>query len=455
MANKNAPSKDWALFVYFAVDVPQAEIHASALKNLMQLTSVGSSSNVDVAVQIDLPGKLTRRYVLPQLLTGSGPTTIPPTVSIPNVNSADPRSIVAFIEWAAAECPAKNTMIVLWGHGYGLDDYVPPGAHMHAGGQGIDALSMIVPPSGTETLREKIPQLSDLQLNNPNWLNLILDSHSKEVIPNAQVGTAVRNAIPSLSGQRKPAILGFASCEMAMAEVWSEFLGCAEFGLASQTPISYQDWPLGSILRRLLLHPKSDPRTVAKMITDAFIESYMGEDDDYVAISAVDLAQIDALEAAMKPLANALTAAVSNPNSMTGIFEARNYCPMFDPDGFIDLGCFCKFLKTTMPGSAVSKACDAVLAALESFVVTSGYSPQDPTKKLSQSTGLSVWFPSWIEKPSVKMEEKRRSIAYLSNGYPSTRFAQATNWNKFLITIWDAVKALGGRSRRVAATSGA
>jgi len=454
MPSEEQPPKDWALFVYFAVDVPQAEMHASAIKNLVQLASIGSSSNVDVAVQIDLPGKMTRRYVLPQLSPGSGPTTIPPTVSIPNVNSADPRSILDFIQWAAEECPAQNTMIVLWGHGYGLDDYVPPGAHMHAAGQGLNALSMVVPRSGTGTLTEKFPQLSSLRMNGHDY-GAILDSHSKEAIPNTQIGAAIRAAIPSLNGRRKAAILGFASCEMAMAEVWSELFACAEFAIASQTPVPYQDWPMDRILKRLQLHPQSDPGTVAQMVTDSFIESYACDNDDYLAISTVDLGQIDVLAAAIKPLADALTAAVSNPKDMASIFEARNYSPMFDPDGFIDLGCFCQFLKITMPGSAVSEACDTALAGLKAFVITSGYSPQDPTKKLSQSTGLSVWFPSWIENPSVKMQEKRRSIAYLSNGYSSTRFAQATGWDKFLVAIWDAVKAVREHGGEVGSTPGA
>ena len=434
--------KDWALYVYFAVDVPEVPLHASAIRNLVQMATIGSSNEVSVAVQIDLPGMLTRRYILPEQLEESGSSAIPPTVSIPNVNSADPRSIFDFLRWAAEKCPAQNTMLVLWGHGYGLDDYVPPGAHLHRAGQGIDALKMIVPPERTE----KFPPVADFSTMGEHWFGGIFDFHSMEVTPNKQVAAAILSAIPSLPNAKKPAIVAWASCEMAMAEVWSELAACADFGMASQTPVPYQDWPLDRVLRRLLLHPKSDPETVAQMAADAFLESYANENDDYVAISAVDLSRMDTLQQVIKPLADALTDAVSQPQNLGSVFEARNYCPIFDPDGFIDLGCFCEFLKITMPHSHVSEASDRILPALKSFVVTSGYSPQDPTKKLSQSTGLSIWFPSWIENPAVKMDEKRRSMAYLDDGYPATAFAKATGWDKFLVAVRGAAR--DARQRR-------
>jgi hypothetical protein len=430
MADPDSPVRDWAVYVYFAVDVPEAPLHESAVRNLVQMATLGSSPEVGVAAQIDLPGMLTRRYVLPQREPGSGAPVVPPAMSIPNVNSADPRSILDFICWAAQECPARNTMLVLWGHGYGLDDYVPPGAHLHSPGRGINALRMAAPsPRSSSNPANPKPN---------NWYAAIFDAHAREVIPNQQVASAILSALPALP-QKKAAILGWASCEMAMAEVWSELAQCADYGVASQTPVPYQDWPLDRILRGLLLNPKSDARTVAQMVANAFLESYAHQ-GDYVAISAVDLPRMQVLQQAIRPLAEALKEAALETDNLPPVFEARNYCPTFDPDGFIDLGCFCSFLRITMSDTNVSRLCDEVLSALRDFVVTAGYSPRNPTTKLSQSTGLSVWFPSWIQNPSVKMMEKDRSMAYLANGYPGTAFAQATGWDQFLVAIRDTAE---------------
>lgn len=434
------PLKEWAVFVYLAGNVPEVQMHTAAIRHLVQMAKVGSSEKVYLAAQIYLPGMMPRRYILPEAPQEPASLTISPDPTQPNVNSADPRSIQDFIQWAAGKCPAKKTMVVLWGHGYGIDDYTPPKARMHLAGQGIGALRMIAPPVKNAALTNKIRHSEDLSDFDTGLFDLIYDWAKGEVIPNTQVGQAIRDAVPALPAQAKPAILGFDSCEMAMAEVWCEMVDCATVGISSQAPIPYQGWPYDTVVKRLLLYPEAQPETVAQMIIDAFVESYAPEQDAYVALSALDLSAINGLTADVKPLAEALTAVVGNPKARQAIFEARNYCPIYDPDGFIDLGCFCQFLKITMPNSPVSAACDPVLQALTRFVFASDYSPQSPKKKVSQSTGLSVWFPAWIQKPSVKYPEKNKSIAYLAKGYPDTRFAQATQWDRFLVALRNAVR---------------
>jgi Clostripain family len=433
------PLKEWAVFVYLAGNVPEAQMHTAAIRHLVQMARVGSSQKVYLAAQIYLPGMMPRRYILPEAPQEPGSLTIVPDPSQPNVNSADPRSILDFIQWAVEKCPAKNTMVVLWGHGYGIDDYTPPKAHMRSAGQGIGALRMVAPPVKNIALTNKILQMEDLSDIDMMFDDFIYDWAAGEVIPNTQVGQAIRRSVQSLPDQVKPAILGFDSCEMAMAEVWCEMVDCATIGISSQAPIPYQGWPYGTVVKRLLQDPEASPERVAQTIIDTFVESYIRDQNAYVTLSAVNLSAIDSLTAGVKPLADALTAVVRNPQAQNAIFEARNYCPIYDPDGFIDLGCFCKFLKITMPNSPVSAACDPALDALTRFVVTSDYSPQNPKKKVSQSTGLSVWFPEWIQNPSVRYPEKDKSIAYLTKGYPDTQFAQATGWDRFLVGLRNAI----------------
>ncbi len=439
MTDTPKPLKDWALYVYFSADVPEAGSRAFAIRKLVQMAAVGSSHSVHVVAQMNLPGKVTRRYILPEVPARSGSVTISPTIS---GTSFHLRSITDFIEWSAQACPAEKTMIVLWGHGYGIDDFSPHGLHTRTDRQGIQALEMVAPKNRTITKANFMAELAGLSPDpvsaDAEHLFSLLPQFSFGTNPtNAQVAASIEAAIPSLPGKKKPAILGVASCEMAMAEAWCELADCAEIGLASQTPVPFQDWPMGPILKGLEAHPEVDAKGAAKMITEAFVQSYAGERDTYVAISTVKLPLVGTLKAGVKPLASELTEAVSEPGGMANIFEARNHCPIFDPDGFIDLRCFCEFLKVTLPKPGIIAACDRAIEALKEFVLNSDFSPRDTTIKLSQSTGLSVWFPSWIQFPSVKMMEKKRSIAYLRKGYPQTRFAQSTGWNKFLVAIRD------------------
>jgi hypothetical protein len=54
---------------------------------------------------------------------------------------------------------------------------------------------------------------------------------------------------------------------------------------------------------------------------------------------------------------------------------------------------------------------------------------------IALSKGLSVWFPPWIEDPSIALDQKERSEAYLQNGYGQTKFADSTGWNTFLMSM--------------------
>jgi hypothetical protein len=438
------PLKQWALYVYFAADVPEAQARAWAIRNLVEMAYVGSSDRIYVTAQMNLPHSVTRRYILPEVLSASALLAVSPAVS---GTSLDLRSITDFLKWSANACPAEKTMIVLCGHGYGIDDFMPHGLHSPTDRQGVQALEMVAPRirpmSGTDFMAQLSSQsLSQLSPDAMQFINLLPDDSTQTNPSNAQVAGSIRAATPMLTASRKPAILGLASCNMAMAEAWSELADCAEIGIASQTALPYRDWPLGPMLKGLKANPPTDAKAAAAIIQKAFIESYAGDTNDYVAISTLELSLMGKLQQAIRYLAGVLTKAASKLGGVLNILEARNYSPIYDPDGFLDLGCFCKFLKITLHDPDVDKACDQTIKALEQFVVAWDYSPKGNQIKLTQSNGLSIWFPSWIQFPKIKMMERERSVAYLRRGYPESRFAVSTDWDRFLVEMRDAAAEL-------------
>src|SRR5262249_14214751 len=126
------PTKEWAVLVYVAADVTQPGMHRAALGNLYQMVDTGSSEQVYVAAQVDMRREPTWRYVFPPRPAGKQDWEVLPTDCLANVDSADPRSILDFFQWGISTCPAKNTMLILWGHGFGLDDYTLKGARQVA-----------------------------------------------------------------------------------------------------------------------------------------------------------------------------------------------------------------------------------------------------------------------------------------------------------------------------------
>jgi hypothetical protein len=439
MSDDEIPPKEWALFVYFTANVPEAAVRKAAVENLLQLATVGSNDEVAVAAQLHLPGKFARRYVMPERPPGSGPLTLAPVESFLNENSVDPETIVRFFRWAAARCPAKKIMLVIWGHGYSLDDYLPRGTRPHP----FPTRDAANPNSDEAVLEDeesdKPAEETASSLLAPELAMSIVsvgeDDGTHEVLPNAQLGLAARRCKELLPKGQELKILALDACAMALAEVWFELHDCADYGIASEAQEPDASFPYDRFLARLLLDPGADSATVARMIVDAYVESYAYLKDEYVTLSAVNLSKIEDIAPSIRALAHALRDAAKDPDARAVIFQARNDCPIFDPDGFIDLGRFCEILEITMPGSEVSDACDDVREKLDSFVVYARYSPLDPTLRISQTTGLSVWFPPWLEDPLVKIPEKQLSISYLLLGYPQTQFAQCTHWDKFLVSM--------------------
>ncbi len=433
---ENPPTKEWALLVYIAADVSAPGMHWAAERNMLQMVDTGSNDQVYVAVQIDLPQQPTRRYIIPQKPVDRERWTVLPDTSMQNVNSADPQTILDFFAWGIAKCPAKNTMLVLWGHGFGLDDYLPTG---------VSPVSYPAPGASSTTFKFAPVQDQVVEIPAANFVKppmfhanrAIVDEQSHTVLNNNQIGDVVRACRKMVSaGTGDLAILGLDCCEMAMAEVWCEMTGGAQVGIGSQASLPYKSWPYDLFLAQLLAKPQSASNEVAQMLVNSFVEFYSTQaKDSYVTLSACNLELCDDLESAVKPLAEALTAASGNVQSRAGIFSARNSCPSYDPDGFIDLDCFCGFLETDVPDDKVRVACSAARRALAKFVIDSGYSPQDPDRMIALSKGLSVWFPAWIQDPTIVLDQKERSEAYLQNGYGQTKFGDSTGWNAFLMSM--------------------
>jgi len=510
MAELLTPPAEWALYVYFGANVSPASVRKAAIENLLQLARVGSSKHVRVAAQLHLPSRWTRRYILGERPPGCGPLILAPAETIPNENAADPCTLVRFFEWAKDHCPAKKVMLVLWGHGYGLDDYLPEGARPHPEhlkhskrdlshcDPELDALiaeerqaEKAVAVAEQDRNSEEIAK-AELELDEAedallfrtleyNLQAVILSEPRGQVLPNAQVGEAIRQCRKILTGGCEPTnpdtpdlkILALDACAMALAEVWFEMYGCADIGIASEAQEPDASFPYDRFLARLILETDAaakrkkavESEVVAKMMIDAYVESYAHSKCDFVTLSALNLkgsgcdplprkcdssppecdpkkSRIDPAKSALENLracvchlVHALKHAAEDCDKREILYQARNDCPIFDSDGFIDLGRFCEILQVTMPYSTVSCECAEVRRALDAFVLYARYSPLDPTLRISQSTGLSVWFPPWLESPSAKLPEKWASVLFLGVGYPLTSFACSTHWDEFLESL--------------------
>lgn len=436
-----ARPKEWGIYVYFAADVPSLAMRRAAKLNLLKLAGVGSNNKVGITAMMDQTDEDTQLYVIPPRPENEDEWVVEPSETIPNVNSARVDTIQEFFRWSVENCPAEKIAFVFYGHGYAIDDFDPrleppdPSASAAPGNEFAEESQEVrsdVDPSAFEISADRFARSRNLPLK------LIFDASHDSVLNNDQVADAIRSCRQGLPKGTQLAILGLDCCNMAMAEVLCEMGDCAEIAVAAETGLPFRSWISETILQRFLASAPRDPKVFAQIAIQDFVQSFASQSSTYIALSACNLVLCKELESAVKHLADALFEAAGDAASRAAIFKSRNDCVCFDPDGFIDFDCFCGFLSEDLAGTAVAEECIPVRKILRKFVIASEYAPDFPDRRISLSTGVSVWFPPWIQDPAVQIPQKEESIEYFRNGYPRTRFARATGWNRFLSRLIDA-----------------
>jgi len=421
------PYKDWGVYVYICADSSDARLLEAAIADLNEMRRVGSSEKVSVVAQVDLPAVPTMRYVFPQNPDPTHPSPIDVIELGRNIDSASPAEIVAFFEWANQAAPAKNVFFVMWGHGFGIDDFDPfPASETPLTGR-------LVEFGGFPDANVAFPLI-----HSPIRDVTAMKQHARKghFLKNREIAEALAKCGAVLGKDRRPAVLGFDACDMSLLEVWFEMAGKADVGIGSQFGVPFNAWPYNKILKQLLAHPEWKPSELAQLVVEDFSGfNNLKESKPVVTLSACNLGLAEEVAAPIKALAEALAKESVSASSRAKIFDARNRSPIFDEDGFVDVQSFCRLLQASFSGGEIDILCEAVCTALRKYVIAHSFAPRPTTKKISSSTGVSFWFPPWIQFPDIDTLEQAKSEAYFARGYSDTEFAKKTRWDSFLRTM--------------------
>jgi hypothetical protein len=418
------PGRKWGIYVYYAADVESLQMQRAAWQSLQSLASVGSNADIGITAMIDLPLCDTAYYVIPRQAAGQSKKPVYPDRFLPNVNSASIQTLADFLQWSTDNCSAENVALVFWGHGYAIDDFDPtvqPGNPKGVSGKGRHG-------------QRAIPGISG---ERGHELSLLYDSTHDAVLNNRDFGNLLRTFNAGLRSQLRIQVLGLDCCNMAMAEVLSELQDYAECVVAAESLLPFRAWLSADALSAFLKRGRRlAPKQFSVDAVDMFINSYDPESDPFIELSAFDLCQFSDLEQAMKGLTEVLIDAIDTPQNRDAIDRAYLSDVSFLVDGFIDLGTFCDFLSQMVNEQGIRDAVHLVQEKLNDVVMRCRFAPDDSRLKIARSTGMSIWFPPWIRFPGVSYPQIDRSKAYLFNGYPQTRFAQVTNWDRFLLKLY-------------------
>ncbi len=375
---------EWTVMVYLDAD---NELESFGIKDINEMESVGSTSQVNILVQIDrIPysvlaslyqGHLddfsnsdwttTRRYYITKDVH---PFQINSTLlaDLGELNMGDPQTLLDFASWAITNYPAKKYLLVIWNHGGGF--------------------------------RDSSSLTKDLAWDYTNGEDKITMSDLEDAL----------SAISSQAG-RKLDILGMDACLMAMTEVAYQVKDFAEIMVASQENTPADGWPYDTILEELVAQPLMPKEELAIQIVDKCVLSYPFYN---VTFSANDLSQMDTLAEQLSNLALAVRSDYSTPkNQYVQCGEKSQY---FKDRDFVDLFDLCRQLLINSNSGQVKSIATSIQQTLNYARIKS----LNNGGTLKSSNGLSIYFP-WY--------------AGYSNYYIFTNFAQDTFWDEMLLHL--------------------
>lgn len=389
--------KEWTVIGYFVGDDDGNQpIEDSQIRDLLELDGVGSSSDVDLIVQMDRGPKLTQKmkqYYSDPNYSGGIRYHIKDgkwftEAKLGEVNSGDPRTLYEALKWAVEHHPAKRYALVINAHGSGVMSWRGVGA---TGSDDPGAVNFD-PFTG-------------------------YDDTDGDCLTVFEIREVLRAFSDRLNGGKKLDLMAFDSCLALMAEVLYEFRDGADVVVGSPALVPGTGLDYAGFSRWLRRNPQGSAEQLAEVITKTFIDS-VGHLRDSQVMGAWRPAVAEELLSAMSRLSDELRRA-RRAGAKLSFQNQTSY-----NDRYWDLARFTRSIRegnsgvTAAPNyAAVVEAAEAVDAARNAARISLWY---DGTYAKSKVGGVSVY---WPEKGEY--EGYRRFYKALSS-------SQDGRWDEFL-----------------------
>ncbi len=370
----------WTFLVYLDGD---NNLENAGIDDFLEMSSVGSTSDVNIVVQFDrVPGytsgyddwRTTKRFLVTHGMT---PTSDNALQDIGEANMGDPQTLVDFVQWGMTHYPADHYAVVLWDHG-----------------------------SGWQSRSDEAPPLKYIAYDETNGGDTI-------DMPE------LRSAMDTLSngGSEPIDLVGFDACLMGMIEVDNQLIPYADVRVGSEETEPGDGWPFDTILSSLTGNPAMSASQLGTVIVDEYYVSY----GNGWTQSAIDLqTPYASLNAAVNDFAVALSDGVSD--HYTEIASARNRTQEFYYLTYIDLYDFAYEINLHVNNVTISTTATAVMNAINTTVIREQHGESWPG-----THGISIYFPESLGD-------------YDSNYDGSTgwlQFTANTQWDEWLHAFYN------------------
>lgn len=396
----------WAVLVYMVADTG-ASFYQDAVDNITQITEAEfDEGEVKVVVHADAPSPWLSKCW--KVKRGAASEL-----------DCSHTSVLEFITDSVQRFPAENYLIVLWGHGEGID------------------------------WKQKI------LANSPHGRNIIgagkrLWSGSESALEVAELGMTLKELHAEvehlkLKLPKDRVVLGFDACLMAMVEVYFEIRRYVTWTVGANDDIPDSGWPYKEILTWLGTNPEKGREDLARAIVDKCAEWYSdGNNKSAVSFSACNLSEKfsqDLIEAVRELTAEMIKHLNASPEKATeAITEARDFAEDLDEVAYVDLNAFCSKLQQVAnlddnrpKLGTLSEAANKVVTALAKFAYERDFSEYYPRKYTKDSRAVSICFPKTRD-----LEGSVRDIKVDLRAYEGLQFDEATKWSTFWNAYWDS-----------------
>jgi len=408
---------EWTVAAYVQADNSLASFADYNITDMQ--AGMTSADSVNMLVQWDKPAdnKTWRYRIVPGNRIEDG--------SLSTEMGIDPvAEIVAFMQWAQTNYPAKHYVLILWNHGSGIEDFKNPLAKTRR-----LIKSWIQIPGSSISLGDR---------------GILYDDSQGTVLTNQGLTSALSQIKVNLG--KNIDVLGMDACLMAMLEVGYQIKDCVDYFVGSQQTEPGNGWAYSKWLAPLTTNPTSfGGRELAQAIVAAYGTFYhnVQSAQDFTQ-SAVQISALNDLTNNINQfVTNVAACKVANPiQTKTLIKAARKQALEFYMPEYIDLYSFYLALNNKL--AMTSPKSERILTHAKAsrpapkphskdFVTATGalkQTVQQGMKLILAAVAANAVGPEYANAKGI-------SIYYPTTGtihesYPLTLFANNTNWMNFL-----------------------
>jgi Clostripain family len=411
----------WTVLVYMVADTGDS-FYQYAMGDITEMMEAEFDERVRVVVHADAPApwqtKCWEVTGAPHVAGGASATA---KMGVAKEVPWHDKNVLDFVQNVVDNYESDYYLLVLWGHGEGID------------------------------WKEKV--LAGRASSST------IQGAGKRFAPGSQNAIDVGELGKSLAelrlekAKRENVVVGFDACLMGMVEVFDEIQPYVGWVVAAADEIPDTGWPYTDVLQVLGNCPDTQPKDLAKNIVDVCAQWYsthnyntgeVTESDESsgakVSFAACDLSNSPAVLDSMRALTTALRACIRDISAWNAVKEARDFAEDLSEKAYVDLYSFCSELARLTEYPELKDAANDVKYALNDSIAAFQFSSSYPQKYSKDARAVSICFPE-----SADLVGSIADLQVNWGSYIDLTFNRTTHWSCFLTEFWDRQRAEGDR----------